>query len=492
MRVEGQPQAVVEARSRGRQPSSRSAAAGVERDPLHLAGARRRELGLEVLGAAELAERLGQLQHVGLDPGADVDRRRSPPTRPRPAPPRPRRPHICSRGSGCRRRRRSAARRRAAGRRRSRSRRPRRAGPGAGRRRCRAAGARRRARRAARRAPGSPRRRTCSGRRRTAARSARPRRAAAAGPRPRRRSRRRWRRRRPARAPAARAASSTLAVPPTLTAASKAGSSTDLRTSIWAARWKIDLGLRSARQRGQRGAVADVELDQLGAGRQRPVEVLAAAGREVVDDRHLVAAREQRVDQIRADEAGAAGDQSLHRASPILRGSASASRRSGRRRRAPLLPSPPDATDRHREEQQRQEDRRDPQRRRGDGSDKTFKVPFYTWTDAERRADDDRPQGPRARPRLPRGLLELAEDRPARPDRRRADQGADRQKRRQSDQESRQRGRRAGDRDRLRPRGRADRARGAGGDARRQPRARLPRGHRRRHACGSSAPATRR
>ena len=49
-------------------------------------------------------------------------------------------------------------------------------------------------------------------------------------------------------------------------------------------------------------------------------------------------------------------------------------------RRAPLLPSPPDAPNRHREEQQRQEDRD----LLGEGSatsDKTFKVPFYTWSD---------------------------------------------------------------------------------------------------------------
>src|ERR1700753_223303 len=46
---------------------------------------------------------------------------------------------------------------------------------------------------------------------------------------------------------AARAASSTLAVPPTLTAASKNGSSTDLRTSIWAARWKTSSGRASAK-----------------------------------------------------------------------------------------------------------------------------------------------------------------------------------------------------------------------------------------------------
>ena len=52
--------------------------------------------------------------------------------------------------------------------------------------------------------------------------------------------------------------------------------------------------------------------------------------------------------------------------------------------------------------------------------DATYKVPFYTWTDADRRADGGRAQGPRDERRLRRGLLELAGDRPARADRRRA------------------------------------------------------------------------
>ena len=278
-------------------------------------------------------------------------------------------------------------------------------------------------------------------------------------------------------------------MPPTLIEASKAGSASERRTSICAARWKTTSGCAAGDQLGQRRRLADVELGQLGARRQRPVEVLAPPGREVVDHRHLVAAREQRVDQVRPDEAGAAGDQCLHDA-PILRGSADG--RAARGRRTPLLPSPPHATDRHREEQQRQEDRRHPRPQRGEGGQNLQSPLLHLDRRRRRRPDDDRPQGPRARPRLPRGLLELAEDRPARPDRRRADQGADRQKRRQSDQEGRQRGRRAGDRDRLRPRGRADRPRGAGGDARRQPGPRLPRGKPTPAPCGSSAPATRR
>ena len=41
-------------------------------------------------------------------------------------------------------------------------------------------------------------------------------------------------------------------------------------------------------------------------------QVVAPAGGEVVDDEHLVAAGEQAVGEVRADEAGAAGDQDLH------------------------------------------------------------------------------------------------------------------------------------------------------------------------------------
>ena len=42
------------------------------------------------------------------------------------------------------------------------------------------------------------------------------------------------------------------------------------------------------------------------------VQVLAAAGREVVDHVHLVAAREQRIDDVRADEARSSGDHRPH------------------------------------------------------------------------------------------------------------------------------------------------------------------------------------
>ena len=42
------------------------------------------------------------------------------------------------------------------------------------------------------------------------------------------------------------------------------------------------------------------------------LEVLAPAGGEVVDDVHLVAARDERVDYVRADEARSPGDHRPH------------------------------------------------------------------------------------------------------------------------------------------------------------------------------------
>ena len=54
--------------------------------------------------------------------------------------------------------------------------------------------------------------------------------------------------------------------------------------------------------------LADVVLDEAGAG----VEVLAPTRREVVDNRHLVTAGEQCVDDVRADEPGASGDDRPH------------------------------------------------------------------------------------------------------------------------------------------------------------------------------------
>ncbi len=56
------------------------------------------------------------------------------------------------------------------------------------------------------------------------------------------------------------------------------------------------------------GVVPDVAFVE----RRRAGEVLPAAGREVVEHVNVVAALEQSVDEIRADEAGAAGDEDSH------------------------------------------------------------------------------------------------------------------------------------------------------------------------------------
>ena len=73
-----------------------------------------------------------------------------------------------------------------------------------------------------------------------------------------------------------------------------------------------DVGPRRGEHAAHAPRVADVGLLEAGAPRQRAAEVLALAGGQVVDDRDLVAAIEERVDEVRADEAGAAGDQGTH------------------------------------------------------------------------------------------------------------------------------------------------------------------------------------
>ena len=54
--------------------------------------------------------------------------------------------------------------------------------------------------------------------------------------------------------------------------------------------------------------IADVGLDEFGAR----VNVDARAGREVIDDTDLMTFGQQRVDQMRPDEARATGDQRAH------------------------------------------------------------------------------------------------------------------------------------------------------------------------------------
>ena len=58
------------------------------------------------------------------------------------------------------------------------------------------------------------------------------------------------------------------------------------------------VGLLLLDRGGQFGPVADVEHAQPRAAFDCPVEVLPPAGREIVDDRHLIAAGEQPVDEV--------------------------------------------------------------------------------------------------------------------------------------------------------------------------------------------------
>ena len=86
-------------------------------------------------------------------------------------------------------------------------------------------------------------------------------------------------------------------MPTTLTSASWPGRSTETRTSACAARWKTTSGRAASKTAS---AIADVARR---AASRAVGDALALALREVVEDVHLVAAREQRVDDIRADEA---------------------------------------------------------------------------------------------------------------------------------------------------------------------------------------------
>ena len=73
-----------------------------------------------------------------------------------------------------------------------------------------------------------------------------------------------------------------------------------------------------ATARGDRAGVADVALDPLGARVQVVRPLAVGGGQQHVEHAHLVAGLEQRVDHVRADEAGAAGDEdrSIHGAGP--------------------------------------------------------------------------------------------------------------------------------------------------------------------------------
>ena len=94
-------------------------------------------------------------------------------------------------------------------------------------------------------------------------------------------------------------------MPSTLTALDVSGSCTERGTEPSAPRWKTT---STPRDRVVDALVAaQLALDDLDVA--APVEVRAAAGREVVEHAHVVAALEQRPHEVRADEPGAAGDE---------------------------------------------------------------------------------------------------------------------------------------------------------------------------------------
>ena len=95
-----------------------------------------------------------------------------------------------------------------------------------------------------------------------------------------------------------------MSVPSTLTALEVSGSCTERGTEPSAPRWKT---ISAPRIGVVHALVApQLALDDLDV---EAVEVLAVAGREVVEHAHLVAALEQRAHEVRADEAAAAGDE---------------------------------------------------------------------------------------------------------------------------------------------------------------------------------------
>ena len=107
-------------------------------------------------------------------------------------------------------------------------------------------------------------------------------------------------------------ASSTLIVPKTFVWASSAGADTEWRTSICAARWKTSSGEAASNTQRTASASRTSTVSSLAPAAQRLGEVLALAGDERVDHGHAIAARDQGVDQIGSDEAGAAGDHAVH------------------------------------------------------------------------------------------------------------------------------------------------------------------------------------
>ena len=80
-----------------------------------------------------------------------------------------------------------------------------------------------------------------------------------------------------------------------------------------------DLGSRFGEDPRHLGRVADVCLVQDRAAGKRFLEVLALARREVVDHRDAIAAGDQGVDEIGADEPGSACDEAVQSTGQLAR-----------------------------------------------------------------------------------------------------------------------------------------------------------------------------
>ena len=73
-----------------------------------------------------------------------------------------------------------------------------------------------------------------------------------------------------------------------------------------------ELGRSGGKDLRNGGSVGDVRDAQYRAPFDRLLKVRALAGREIVDHRHTVAAADERIDDVRADEAGAPCDETVH------------------------------------------------------------------------------------------------------------------------------------------------------------------------------------
>src|SRR5512132_3792138 len=206
-----------------------------------------------------------------------------------------------------------------------------------------------------------------------------------------------------------------LAVPATLIPASNAGSATERRTSIWAARWKISSGVRCSAS----SAIFDPSRTSASLSSAPPLSAPSRVSRRPVERSSITVTSSPRA------SSASTRLEPMNPAPPVTRDRIR--RAFSRSARAPsfkaaalglssrLLPSPTrtrvglHATDSHREEQQRREDRRDP-RRQPQGRQE-LQGPLLYLVRRGRRAHGDRAQGPCPEPGLPRGLLQLAADR---------------------------------------------------------------------------------